>query len=746
MSGTQIISNYELFTDINGEPLDAGYVWIGQPNTDPRVFPSPVYFDAALTIPATMPLRTSNGYINHNGARTFVYIDGNYSIRVENKNTSLIYEVADFFSTGSLLDAGMVGLSIAGPDGINPSVQDAIKWLTPFMYDVTDDGVTDYTEQLRKMHARANALGVPVKYTGLASVSVQSNAQIIANTSTDFAYCELRALNGIEPSPDFTYRKMFVFKDESIVPRVVSMVPAELFAGAYAFTLPDDLGQGLLHLSSNKPINGRVAGTSDLFFQQVFKVSRRGIVDYSLIDDLTASTVVATFYKSPNNIITIEGLVADETKYNNQTLIQIERNLVHIKNTNILPRTSDIGFKTINALLAFNKCCDITIDFTATSGQPETGGDGTYGIRADFVANLYVNNVGAQSGWGLMGNNHINGLFVNDCNINRIEAHEGAINIFVRGGSMRRDGIKYGWGGGTISADGVEVADTSVISYRGDYGGNFLGDMFVDNCTMNMTGATGNGTSTFDFATVVAVNAIGGALPILAPQSITVRNLRVKSRSSGLAIRPVFVSALGTRVVTAPVNVTIDNITSNVPCAITNHVTYSGMILATGRTHTLNMENAHAELSNGDFVSSMYDITSVTMQDPPTAPRPVVSISHCRGVSGYFAPIGAEINVSHCSVRGWKSFSGASPGQTIVLDDCDLLGTKSMGGEPQGTIGDGSSNVFLYDNRIRDTANISAASALQGNVIYTGVVCTLSGSFTATTAFTGFKNASRFIV
>lgn len=120
MSGTQIISNYELFTDINGKPLDAGYVWIGQPNMDPRVFPLPVYFDAALTIPATMPLRTSNGYIDHNGARTFVYIDGNYSIRVENKNTSLIYSVVDFLATGNRLDASLIGW--ARSDLISPII------------------------------------------------------------------------------------------------------------------------------------------------------------------------------------------------------------------------------------------------------------------------------------------------------------------------------------------------------------------------------------------------------------------------------------------------------------------------------------------------------------------------------------------------------------------------------------------------------------------------------------------------
>ncbi len=757
MAGAQVLPPFPVFTDVDGNPVDDGYIYVGQEGLDPIASPVSVFWDRDLSVPATQPIRTIGGYPSNAGVRSVFYSSAPvYSILVRNKNGTAIYSDSSSLSLTDLESrladstdpskgAGLVAVSIAGPDGVTPSVQDAIKWVTPFMYGVTNDGVTDYTEHLRKMHARANALGVPVKYTGLTSVSVQSNAQIIANTSTDFAYCSLKAINGIEAVPDFTYRKMFIFKDASITPRVISMTPAELFAGAYAFTVPDDLGQGLLHLSSNKPINGRVIGTSDLFFQQVFKVSRRGIVDFALVDDLTANTVVATFYKSPNDIVTIEGLVADETKYNNQTLIQVERNLVHIKDTNILPRVSDIGFKTINALLAFNKCCDVTIDFMASSGQPAVG-DGTYGIRADYVANLYVNNVGAQSGWGFMGNNHVNGLFTTNCNINRIEAHEGAINIFVTGGSMRLDGVKYGWGGGIISVRNVEVADTTVISYRGDYGGNFLGDMIVDDVTMNMTGATGNGTTTFDFATIVALNAVGGSLPIQAPRSITVKNVKVRSKSNGLAIRPLFVDPASTRVVTAPINVTIDNVTSNVRCAITHGLSYSSMIAATNRRHTVYLSNLSSDLFNGDSVSTIYDPKSVLLQDAPTAPKPVIHISHCYGVSGYFASLNAEIDISHSSVRGWKSFSGATPLQTITFNDIDVIGTISMGGESQGTLGDGASNIFIYNARVRATSNLSAASAIQGVTIYTGVTCTLGGSVTATTAFSGWKHPTRFVV
>lgn len=182
MSGTQIISNYELFTDINGKPLDAGYVWIGQPNTDPRLFPLPVYFDAALTIPATMPLRTSNGYIDHNGARTFVYISGNYSIRVENKNTSLIYSIADFLATGNLLDSGVVSFNRGGVGSVSRTVSDKLKArVSPEDYGAVGDNIIDDTAAM----IRALVAGLKVElelgktYYCAGQLGIQYDGQIL---------------------------------------------------------------------------------------------------------------------------------------------------------------------------------------------------------------------------------------------------------------------------------------------------------------------------------------------------------------------------------------------------------------------------------------------------------------------------------------------------------------------------------------------------------------------------------------
>lgn len=91
MSALSIQPTYPIFTDIDGQPLEAGYVWLGTANLDPQVNPIAVFSDAALTIPAVQPVRTLGGYPSNSGTPVRLYVNSGYSIRVMNKNGSVVY-------------------------------------------------------------------------------------------------------------------------------------------------------------------------------------------------------------------------------------------------------------------------------------------------------------------------------------------------------------------------------------------------------------------------------------------------------------------------------------------------------------------------------------------------------------------------------------------------------------------------------------------------------------------------------
>jgi len=87
----KITQKYELFKDVDGDPLENGYVYVGTTGLNPEVSPITVYFDEALTLPAAQPLRTLGGYIQNAGTPANIYVDTDYSITVRNKNETLIY-------------------------------------------------------------------------------------------------------------------------------------------------------------------------------------------------------------------------------------------------------------------------------------------------------------------------------------------------------------------------------------------------------------------------------------------------------------------------------------------------------------------------------------------------------------------------------------------------------------------------------------------------------------------------------
>jgi hypothetical protein len=87
---------FPVFQDRDGQPLENGYIWIGEPNLNPQTNPVVAYFDAALTIPAPQPLRTLNGYVSRAGTPAQIYIDGvNFSILVQDSKGSMVYNFPD---------------------------------------------------------------------------------------------------------------------------------------------------------------------------------------------------------------------------------------------------------------------------------------------------------------------------------------------------------------------------------------------------------------------------------------------------------------------------------------------------------------------------------------------------------------------------------------------------------------------------------------------------------------------------
>lgn len=107
MAALSVQVPYPVFYDRDGQPLDNGNIYIGVANLDPVTNPLQVYYDEALTITASQPIKTSNGYIYRNGTPAQIYVNAsNFSITVNDRKNLLVYNFPD--GVGSSLNANDV--------------------------------------------------------------------------------------------------------------------------------------------------------------------------------------------------------------------------------------------------------------------------------------------------------------------------------------------------------------------------------------------------------------------------------------------------------------------------------------------------------------------------------------------------------------------------------------------------------------------------------------------------------------
>lgn len=119
---TEIKAPYNVFFGEDGYPLEGGYIFIGLDGLNPLANPQLAYWDSALTIPAAN-IRTSGGKPVHNGVIGRLYVPGDYSILVQDRNGRTIYsQLSVTFEYSDLLvteSRGTLTRSARAPNSFN---------------------------------------------------------------------------------------------------------------------------------------------------------------------------------------------------------------------------------------------------------------------------------------------------------------------------------------------------------------------------------------------------------------------------------------------------------------------------------------------------------------------------------------------------------------------------------------------------------------------------------------------------
>lgn len=99
----EIVNPITVYTSSqDGQPIKDGYLFIGEYGLDAQVNPVAVYYDYAMTIPASQPIRIRDGQVKYNGSSGQIYTAEHYSIKIKNKNGVTLYNDTQVDSEASV--------------------------------------------------------------------------------------------------------------------------------------------------------------------------------------------------------------------------------------------------------------------------------------------------------------------------------------------------------------------------------------------------------------------------------------------------------------------------------------------------------------------------------------------------------------------------------------------------------------------------------------------------------------------
>ena len=113
MAALSIKPSYPTYFGTDGLPIENGYIYIGTAGLAAITNQISIYWDSALSVPATQPVRTIGGYPSRSGAPGMLYMNGtDYSILVADKNNVDVYSALNVTEASAGATANTAAIAV----------------------------------------------------------------------------------------------------------------------------------------------------------------------------------------------------------------------------------------------------------------------------------------------------------------------------------------------------------------------------------------------------------------------------------------------------------------------------------------------------------------------------------------------------------------------------------------------------------------------------------------------------------
>lgn len=192
---------FVVFPDVDGDPLDDGYIYVGTAGLNAESNQVQAYWDVALTIPAAQPIRTINGYPSRSGTPARIYVSASdYSILVKNKNGTLVW--SSLTSTEAIPSSSISGQLPASQVDYTPP-QGPLISLSGFLdrqgiWAGSADEIQDALDYIESTSKRDVVQIAPGKSLSMSSgLSVNASYASIAGNGSELDFSALISGNAI---------------------------------------------------------------------------------------------------------------------------------------------------------------------------------------------------------------------------------------------------------------------------------------------------------------------------------------------------------------------------------------------------------------------------------------------------------------------------------------------------------------------------------------------------------------------